>query len=258
LSRRIALQTWTVRELLRSETAQVLRLIRDIGYRNVELAASGRRPREEFKELCATLGLKIIGIHLPALTAANLGEAIEGIKARCKLFQCRYATVMRHRDGQGTREYYQEYADLCTKAGTALRKEGLQLCYHCYHYDLVPLSPGHDEASGLELLLESTEPECLSVQLDTYFLWKSQAPYDVVLQKSGPRCRLVHVNDIDRQGRQAPLGKGIIPWAEIMTLFQEQCAPEFFIVEHRTDHPIEWIRQSISFIKNDFSKVWSQ
>jgi len=242
----IALQTWTIRNDLLTGADEILAQVRKIGFEYLEVADTGRRTPKAFQELCKGHELKIMGTHDPCLTSDDPQVLIDATKRRAAIFGSKFSTVWWDSAERNLAAKYQEYADLCNKAGESLRNDGITLCYHCYHYDLVPLE-GEANRSGLDVLL-SVPKQHLCFELDTRWLNVPRPPVSlqVVLDKFQGRCRLVHLNDVDQDDKQATLGKGIIDWRQYIAALRNTQA-EWFIIEH-TDTPNEWIKTSYRYL----------
>jgi len=243
----LCLQTWTIRHLLKAETQKTLKQIRDLGFEHLELAGIGRKTPAEFYRLCADYGFKIVGIHQPSLTSGPLDNLLDDTRFRCELFHSTFVTVMLDPEQRKSAEAYLQYADLCSRAGEKLKQEGITLCYQCYDYDLIPI-PGFDRTkSGLHILVQETACKHLAFEIDTYFTRKAGLPLEAVFDICRARCRLVHINDFDKQGQQAPLGEGAIPWRRELPMIRTTSSPQWIILEHRTDDPLSWIKRSRSY-----------
>jgi sugar phosphate isomerase/epimerase len=243
----LCLQTWTIRRELRSNAANALARVSETGIHHLELGGTGSSTPASFGRICRERGFQVIGLHESSLNSDGLHTLLGEIKARCNIFGARFVTVWWGRDRSLSHDAYLRYADICSKAGKILRQDGIVLCYHCYAFDLRRLGKNHDDKSGMDILLESTDDEDLSFQLDTYFLYKAQRPAEQVLSKCGHRCRLIHVDDMDEKGLHAPLGAGSIPWPELTRLILERCSVEWFILEHESRTALRWVRKSADY-----------
>ena len=146
---KVALQTWTIRRELLLNTEETLKKIRRLGIEHLEVANIGRNSPEKFAEICRSHGFKIAGTHEPPLTSGDLKTLIAEVKARCHAFDTQLVTVMLDPDHRGNQKAYIDYARLCKEAGKMLKEDGIDLCYHLYHYDLAPLGRPPAEKCGL-------------------------------------------------------------------------------------------------------------
>lgn len=253
---KIALQTWTIRQYLKSEEniLELLRQIKSMGYNYLELGGVGRLSPIEFQELLAKCKLNVIGLHEPSLSSGNLDDLLEEVKNRCNVFKTKFVTVSWDTSMARTYKAYTEYASLCVVAAQKLNKENITLCYHCFDFDLRPLA-GHEGKTGLDIIMEETLAEGMLVQFDTFFIERVRYDLKLLLDKYGQRCKLVHLDDIDNNDYYAPLGEGRIPWPDTITAFCDSCSVKYFIVEHETNKPLEWIRISHDFWEKNIEPV---
>lgn len=245
----IALQTWTIRRELKlgKYANEILQRINSYGLKYFEIGGTGGLAAKPFRELSKKHGFRVMGLHEAPLTSSNLDTLLDDIKKRCDIFNARFVTVGWDTNKKHDEEAYSTYADCCSQAGPILGRAGITLSYHCYDFDLQTLGEASGEKSGLDILLEQTSKEDLSFQLDTYFIWKAICQLKVVLDKCGQRCKLIHLDDIDKNGVHAPLGEGTIPWQETIKTILLMCPIEWFIIEHETQQALEWIYRSYRY-----------
>lgn len=251
----IALQTWTIRRELLSNAREILGKIQSLGIKDLEVANVGRRSPEEFAKLCREFKLKIIGTHEPPLTSGNLNTLIDEIRRRCDAFETNVVTVTLDTDYVGRRDAYFEYAVLCSRAGEVLKDHGIDLCYHPYHHDLAPFDESDRAKCGLDILLEKTPPEYLSLELDVYFIYKARVPMETVLDKFALRCKMVHLCDIDEEQRRATIGKGTVPWVELVQLLRNRCKIVGWVLEDDTLDPLTSIREGLNFWRDKVERL---
>ena len=244
---RLALQTWTIRRELRSNAENVHGRVHKLGVQHLELGGTDRSPPSAFSKMCARHGFEVIGLHEPSLVSDSLDLLLDEVRSRCEVFGAKLVVTWFGHDKRSSYDTYSRYADLCVKAGRALKQDGVALCYHCYDFDLKPLGKNCEDKSGVDVLFEKTADEDLLFELDTFFLYKAQCSLEAALAKYGRRCRLVHVDDIDERGLHAPLGAGLTPWAEVIKLIRTTCSVEWFILEHESHAALKWIAQSIHY-----------
>lgn len=259
----LALQTWTVRDLLKTHRLSTLSAIREMGFKYLELAGNAGMSPQDFANLCRDHGFTVIGVHQPPLTSADLDDLITETIEHCKAHECSLATVMlgqedAEAEGAARQQAFVRYAALASEAGKRLREHGITLFYHCYPYDIEPLQGPEGLKSGLEILLERVTPEDMAFELDVHFLYRAEVRREEVLQKCGPRCQLLHINDITelgKGGRSAILGQGKIDWVQLMGHIREYCAPDWFILEHTSPDPLTWIEESRKYWKANIAPL---
>jgi sugar phosphate isomerase/epimerase len=83
-------------------------------------------------------------------------------------------------------------ADLCNKLGKKCSEKGMKFYYHNHSQEFIKIG----DKFALELLLENTNPEYVSIELDTY--WVARAGLDPIemIKKLGSRCKIIHQKDL--------------------------------------------------------------
>ena len=253
----LVLQTWTVRHLLRSDVEKTLNQIKNIGFKYLEIAGTGRKSPDEFSRICLKYNLKIISVHQPPLDHDNIEALIEDTIYQCEIYNTNIAVVSIDPINQ-TKDAYLKYANLCSNTGKRLKKNGITLCYHCYDHDLRNICDNDQPKSGLDIIYENTSPESVLFEFDTHFIVKSGSSIKDIFIKYGSRCKLLHLNDIDAQNKSTTLGDGIIVWEDFTNIIKDASVLDWYILEHRTDDPLPWIERSYHFFiekYNDFFHV---
>jgi sugar phosphate isomerase/epimerase len=105
------------------------------------------------------------------------------------------------------RDAVTEAADRLEELAEMLDPHGIRLCYHNHDHEFI--SPRDTEGrSAFELLVEETDPDLVSFELDLG--WAQAGGYDPteLLQRYGDRIPLVHLKDVDRDGTPVELCDG--------------------------------------------------
>jgi sugar phosphate isomerase/epimerase len=249
----IAFQTWTVQPQLRANTESVLRQIRAIGFKHLELAGNAGKSPEEFSRLCAEHGLGVMGIHQPAVNSEGLQDWLAEVRRNYHAHAVKHVTVMLDPMDRADPDAYREYAELCSRAGQVLKREGVTLSYHCYHFDLLGIDDAPDSKSGLDILMEHTSEEHLGFQLDVHFIYKAGIEHEIVLRKCGSRCKLIHLCDTDSEGNRATIGQGIIDWKQLIPDLQKYCDLEWLIIENRGRDVLSSAEQGLCYLRECLS-----
>ena len=221
----IALQLYTVRDLMAKDLAGTLKAVAQIGYTHVEAAGFHNLAPADFRQACDAAGLRIVSAHMGLPAEDKLGDLVKDLKALGSAFVCiGMPGDLRQKGAEG----YKTHAKNCEKAALALKKSGITLCYHNHSFEFVKF----DGKYGLDLLYEGSAPDSLQGQFDVYWIQhgnENPAPY---LTKWKDRCKLVHLKDMLGDGKKsfAEVGRGILDWPAIF----KACAPirpAWYIVE---------------------------
>ena len=246
----VAAQAWTFRHDfdLVQEADTTLARVSAAGYQHLELAGTGRQHPQTVQDLCARAALNVIGIHQPPLRSDVLEELADEMILYSKCFGAPYITVVSDPLERRTLQYYENYADSCSKLAAILRDslDDFVLSFHPYVFDHEQLdSQGR---SGVQVLLDLTSPEDLSLQLDVLFAFRARIDVPEFLSKWGSRCKTFHLNDLEQdRGRQCALGDGVLPLQDWLPAILAK-APDVLVVEHNTKNPIESLTRSYAYL----------
>ena len=189
----IALQVWSVRELMAKDFVGTMKLVADIGYVGVEIMAVQGMSSEEVRKVLDDLGLVVPSTHGRFPTADTINERIDEAAAwgTDKIISGMGAKAFETPDSrQETFDKFTEISELCAAAGM---KFGLH--NHWWEFELKV-----DGKLLWEALLEAVP--AMFAQLDVY--WASnfgEVDVPAVLARNTARVPSLHLKD-------GPLVKG--------------------------------------------------
>jgi sugar phosphate isomerase/epimerase len=184
---RIALQLYSVRDLLPRDFSGVVRQVAKMGYQGVEATSNlGTTPKAAGK-LFRELGLTVTSIHFfPPPVGKKFNEVLDLMKE----FDCQHLV-----SGYGA-EKFKTLDDIMRNC------EEVNACYELYQAHGIQLSihnHSHEYLSveGIfpyKVMLENILPEVL-FELDTYWILVAGVDPAVVIREMGARARLLHMKD---------------------------------------------------------------
>jgi len=208
----IALQLYTVRDVLQEDFLGTLRKVSEMGYTAVEFAGDyGKLSAHELKKVLADLNLRPISAHIGA-------EAMENDPGSTIDYQLEIGNNMiaiPWMPAPPDREGWIEEASRFNTLGGLLKQNDMQLLYHnhAHEFALVNGTP------GLDLLYQLADERLLKVELDAY--WVKKAGYDPAeyIRKYAGRLPVLHAKDVGAgaDGPTVEVGNGILNWDEILT-----------------------------------------
>lgn len=246
----IAAQTYTVRDAARTapEFATALARIGRIGYRAVEIAMPGPVDAAETARIAADNGLTVCALHT---SLAALQTDPETVADACRQYgDCRPVISAMPLEGRDTADGYARFADDASAAGRRLSALGLALGYHNHAFELQRFG----DRSGLEIFYESSDPEAVSAELDTYWLQYGGADPVAWIRRLGARVRLLHLKDMTMAADgpiMAEVGAGNLNWPGILAAARDAGVP-WWIVEQDTCQrdPFESLRISFENLQD--------
>lgn len=202
--RPIALQLYTVRELMQSDALGTVRKVADIGYVGVECSGLPGMSHEDAAAFLEGLGLRVSSIHagLP-----NEGNA-DDIAAQCRALGCSDAVVGYGPDRMATVDLTKQCAEELQGAAEVMKARGIRVSVHNHWWEF---SQVFDGRTAYEILLAGA-PDVFS-ELDVYWCQYGGADPVAVIEEHKARIPLLHVKDGPLTGGDHPdphtaVGKG--------------------------------------------------
>jgi sugar phosphate isomerase/epimerase len=183
----IALQLYTVRDLLAKDFAGTLRQIADIGYAGVETAGVYGGLPESAAKLFAELGLTVSSAHGPLPLGDKKQEIIDTLAAlNCKRFVLAWQPPELFKSVDGIKRV----CDSLNETASVARANGFALGYHnhWFEYELV------NNRVAADIMLEHLDPSVF-LEVDVYWVKTGgQDPVEAV-RRLGVRAPLLHIKD---------------------------------------------------------------
>lgn len=220
----IALQLYTVRDETARDFAGTLRRVAELGYTAVEFAGYGGLSAEDMKSLLTETGLTAASTHvgLDALEGA-LDDAI----AYCGAIGCRYLVLPGLPADRRGPDDLRALAPRLDDIGRRCKARDISFGYHNHDWEFAP----HDGAPLLDLLLDTTDPALVGLELDAY--WAAYAGVDPVgyLGRRSGRVPLVHLKDMTPERTFSEVGDGTLDMPAIIAAARAAGA-RWYIVEN--------------------------
>jgi sugar phosphate isomerase/epimerase len=231
----IAVQLYTVRELMAADLAGTLGAVSGAGYRAVELAGLPPIRDEELRDLLSAAGLEPMASHEPL---ESLRVDLDRVLDRMGVLGCPRIVVPWLPEAErstvdGARALARELAGIA-RASLA---RGIRLGYHNHAFEFAPL----DGTTVWQVLLDELPPE-VDLELDVY--WAAIGGRDPVelIEGLDERLRLLHMKDRAPGPEPADVtpGDGILDWPAITAAATER-GVAWFVVEE--DNPVDAIEE---------------
>lgn len=217
---KIAAQMYTVRDYLKTpaDIRESLEKIKNAGYESVQISGLGPIDPHELKDMIDQLGLTICATHIGY---DQLSQSIERVIEQHKLWDCKYvglgAMPIHY---QTSREGYTAFAREASKYARVLADNGLRFIYHNHSFEFMKF----DGVTGMEVLLEESDPEVFDFEIDTYWVQHGGADPVEWINRVNGRMDVVHFKDMaigpERTQLMAEVGEGNLNWKGII----EACA----------------------------------
>lgn len=224
----IGLQLYTVRDQTHTDFRRTVRYVAEMGYDAVEFAGYGDIPSKGMAALLADTGLRAAGSHV-ALTA--LEHDVESEINYCLDIGCPYMIVPWIGKEWQTGENMRKLGARLNELGRHSQGRGVTLGYHNHAFEF-------EQSDGqylLDILIESTDPQFVKLELDSY--WAAYAGIDPITYqgKLNGRLALIHLKDMTPERTFAEVGDGTLDIKGYCQAAQK-AGVHSFIVEN--DQPI--------------------
>ena len=240
LLERIGLQLYTVRTLMETSVPLTLEMVAKIGYQEVEFAGYfGARPAQ-MRSWLDGLGLSAPSAHVPVLDG-NLDQLFDTAAELGHRYLVQASLPLQKRQSA---DAFRRVAAALNRAGEQARQRNLRVAYHNHDFEFAR----RDDAVPYDILLQETDPELVTMELDLYWMTKGERDPLAYFHHHPGRFRLCHLKDMDQRGRMTEVGRGRIDFPTILNQ-QEKAGLRHFFVEH--DHPpdpIASIRASYNYL----------
>ena len=235
----IGIQLYAVKDEMQAHAAATLRMIKEIGFGEVETAGFAGLSAHQFRGLLDDAGLKCPSAHLQ-FNAGNLGAAFEQAHA----LGARYATSGSLRaalspeggttsspTGGMSLDEAKRTAELANRIGEQARRADLEYAYHNHDFEFAEQDGG---AVGYDLLLRETDPGLVQFEIDCgWMVLGGRDPRDYFARHPG-RIPMIHVKDFlptaarDSSYAGAELGHGMIDYQPIFAAAEEAGLRHYF------------------------------
>jgi sugar phosphate isomerase/epimerase len=190
----IALQVYSVRDIIESDPVGILRKVKNMGYDGVELAGLyGNRPSDA-RMVLNDLGLKAISAHVSYDEMIANPDKVLGDYAE---IGCKWVAVPYLGDEYriGAAKYDEVIAGI-RKLGEVAKKHGMTLLYHNHEFEFTKVNGKF----ALDILYETIPADLLQTQVDT--CWAKVAGVDpaAYVRKYAGRAPVVHLKDFYMEG----------------------------------------------------------
>jgi sugar phosphate isomerase/epimerase len=249
-----SIQLYMLGEAPMRDLKSTLQAISSMGYRSVELPGSYGLSAQSLRAALDAEGLSCPSVHIPLqrrspyrwsfdLDRDQISEDMQVLGARhvvVPIFWNSERTYERMRQIKDTpnanvfqaisplpAEDWQRLADLLNEHAQYLARSQIRLGYHNHGIEFVSLPDGR---TGYDILIERLDPTLVDFQLDVGWATGAGANSRALLDRLGPRVKLLHLKDVKATSNafsvhSTDFGTGIVPWGELIPAIQQHRIP---------------------------------
>ncbi len=238
----IALQLYTVRELLGEDFEGTVRRVADMGYIGVEPYTGMPCELADAADLFRELGLQTFNSHVPFPDDAS-EDAILAIAEAFDLSSI--AIAMLPPDDFESIDSIKIVCERLNRAGEFARANGLALHYHNHWWEFKRING----TATLDVMLDELD-ESVGLQIDTYWVQVGGEDAVEVVGQAGERAPLIHLKDgwLDAKGDMAAVGHGVMDVPAIVNATADTA--KWYIVEQdrSNNDRLEAVQQSYTYL----------
>jgi sugar phosphate isomerase/epimerase len=207
----IALQLYTLRDLLAQDFEGTIRNVAGLGYIGVETANQFGSSPASAAGLFRELGLTVSGAHSPLPLGDQKQEVLDTMQALdCKRCIVAWQPPEKYTSLDGIKSI----CDTLNEGAAVARVHGIQVGYHnhWFEYQLV------ENRIPVDVMLEHLDPDVF-FEVDVYWVQTAgQNPVEIV-RRLGPRAPLLHVKDgpCQIEAPMTALGEGVVDIPGVVT-----------------------------------------
>jgi sugar phosphate isomerase/epimerase len=246
----IGIQLYTIRDLVNADLEGTLKMLNEVGYKSIEAAGYqngqfyGLSPKE-YKKLVLDNGLAPLSSH----SRIDLKTVQNVIDDHCEAGMSYLVVPSIPVEQRKTVDGYLRQAEEFNKIGELCKKSGLTFGYHNHAFEFEPL----DDKIPYRILLDNTDPEFVTMQLDTYWMVYGGSDPLAYFDEYPGRFKLWHIKDMDKsEARESTeIGDGIINFKKMFRHAPEAGLECYFVEqeEFKMD-TVESIRRSFNYLNS--------
>jgi sugar phosphate isomerase/epimerase len=242
--KRVGLQLYTVRDLMKADVPGTLAKVAAIGYKEVEFAGYFGNTPAQIRDLLRRNGLSSPSTHLPfeSLESGWQKQLDDAKAAGHHWVTIAYIAEEKRK----TLDDWKRHAALFNRAAEQAKSAGLRFAYHNHDFEIRPIGG----TRPLDLLLTSTDPKLVDFEMDLYWVvFGGGSPLDF-FKRYPKRFPLVHVKDSagPPDNKMVDVGQGKIDFRQIFAQSDRAGIEHYFVEHDQPADPIATITNSYKFL----------
>ncbi len=242
--KKVGLQLYTVRDLMKADLPGTLRKVAQIGYKEVEFAGYYGRTPAQIRALLKQNGLTSPSSHigLDILEKDSVRAFADAKAIGHQWVTMPYIPEERRK----TVDDWNKIIDLLNQLGPQAKAAGLRLAYHNHDFEIRPVNG----VRPLDMMLDKTDPSLVDFEMDLYWVvFGGGDPLDF-FNRHPKRFAMVHVKDSagPPDNKMVDVGKGTIDFPKIFAQSDKAGIKHYFVEHDQPADPIATIRNSYNYL----------
>jgi sugar phosphate isomerase/epimerase len=242
--KKVGLQLYTVRDLMKADMPGTLAKVARIGYKEVEFAGYFGRTPAQVRALLKQNGLASPSSHIPLETLEK--DSVRAF-ADAKAIGHQWVTVpWIPEERRKTLDDWKNIVTLLNQLGPQAKAAGLRLAYHNHDFEIRSV----DGQRPLDYMLDHTDPSLVDFEMDLYWVvFGGGDPIDF-FNRHPKRFAMVHVKDSagPPDNKMVDVGQGKIDFRTIFAASDKAGIKHYFVEHDQPADPIATIRNSYNYL----------
>jgi sugar phosphate isomerase/epimerase len=242
--KKVGLQLYTVRDLMKADLPGTLRKVAQIGYKEVEFAGYYGRSPAQIKALLKQNGLTSPSSHigLDILEKDSVRAFADARAIGHSWVTVPYIPEERRK----TMDDWNKIIDLLNQLGPQAKAAGLRLAYHNHDFEIRPVNG----VRPLDVMLDKTDPSLVDFEMDLYWVIFGGGDPSDFFNRHPKRFAMVHVKDSagPPDNKMVDVGKGTIDFPKIFAQSDKAGIKHYFVEHDQPADPIATIRNSFNYL----------
>lgn len=207
----LGVQLYSVRDAFAADPLATIRRVRDIGYREVEMAGLGGRSPAELRRAMDRIGLRAPSAHYPLERLLQDGSALDEANA----LGCRFVVVPWIDEAR--RRTLDDWRKVCAdlnRVGEAAKRAGLKLAYHNHDFEFRPV----EGRTPFDLIRTETDPALVAFEIDVGWVAFAGLDPKQLFRDNPGRVPLSHFKDYSPERKMTTVGQGRVDFAGLAAL----------------------------------------
>ena len=247
----IGAQLYTLRDYMKTpaDIRASMRKVRQLGFETVQVSGLGPIDPRELGEIARGEGIAIVATHIGY---DRIRDEPQAVIDEHKLWDCPHVAIGGMPQEFRSAEGFERFAKEASEAARPLIDADLSFSYHNHSFELERIGP--DRKTGLDILVENSDPAVFSFEIDTYWIQHGGGNPVSWLHKLSDRMRIVHFKDMEMRGMEqlfAEVGRGNLEWPEIIAACRNADIDYYLIEQDRCQRdPFESLKMSLEFLRS--------
>jgi sugar phosphate isomerase/epimerase len=218
----IALQMWSLQEACKQDFAAAVTKAAEIGYEGVEFAGFHGHSAVQVRAMLKENDVVVVGTHTP-LTDLMEDKFDRTIDFNMQIGNRNIVVPSLPPSCTADAAAWTRTADMLSELGAKVEARGLRFGYHNHASEFTPI-----EGRLPWDILFNRLPDSTIMQLDVGHVMRTGADPLTYLKRYPGQARTIHIRE---NPREAMIGEGGVPFAEVFELCETIGGTEWYIVE---------------------------